>query len=283
MSTAKHSETTVMSRDGTELFVQTWTPSSNNTTPKAHVLIIHGYLEHSGRYAEVSQALCKQGISVTAFDMRGHGKSSGQRGYVQQWVDYHDDLTSVLQTLDTPVIFVLGHSNGGLLALDYVNNSDSEEVKAIQGVIITSPFLKAADDLGWFRMTLSKILGKLIPKAAVAANVKSTDLTHDEAIAKAHDQDPLVLKDFTLSWASEAMAAQKRVVNRTDFPLPILLVYAGDDKISSMEANEEYAEALQQDDKTVIPRQEEYHEVLNEVNREELHETICKWILKRAA
>jgi len=277
MSNFQHSEQTVKTSDGLELYVQTWAPSS----PKAQVLIIHGYLEHCGRYVEVSEALANNSIKVTAFDLRGHGKSSGNRGYIQKWSDYHEDVSAVLATLDTTPCFVLGHSNGGLLALDYFNIS--ENAKDIKGAIITSPFLKAADDLGCFKLCLSQVLGYLVPKLALPADVKSEDLTHDAVIMKANDEDPLVLKEFTLSWAVQGMAAQKRVLAQQDFSLPLLFVYAGDDKISDVDTNATYAASVQQDDKTVIARKDEYHEVLNEVNRKELYGTITDWILARAS
>lgn len=279
----EHSEKTLTTSDGTELYVQTWTPS--NAPPRAHVVILHGYLEHCGRYREVGEFLANnKNISVTAFDLRGHGKSSGQRGYIQSWMDYHQDVSTVLldsmSTTSLPC-FVLGHSNGGLLALDYFQTHTTDSLN-VKGVIVTSPFLKAADDLGAVRMFLSKVLGCLMPKLSLAADVKSSDLTRDTKIAKANEEDSLVLKKFTLGWASQGMEAQSRVLSCTDFSLPLLFVYAGDDKISNPNTNREYAASIKQDDETVILREQDYHEVLNEIDRHELYETISEWILDRA-
>lgn len=280
MSTIKHSETTLTTSDGTKLYVQTWAPAK--TPAKAQVLLIHGYLEHCGRYQEFATALADKNIQVIALDLRGHGKSSGNRGYIQTWSDYHQDVSTVLATLDTTTIpcFVLGHSNGGLLALDYFHNN--KESSPIQGVIVTSPFLKAATELGWFKVLSCKALGLVLPKLTVSSDVKSSDLTHDQSIVKANDEDPLVLKKISLSWVNQATKTQARVLAKAgEFCVPLLFVYAVDDKIANAATNKTYSQAIKQKDVTILPRNDEYHEVLNEVNRKELYDTIITWIMER--
>ena len=68
---------TFAGQDGLELYYQRWRPEG---TPKAVLPIVHGYGEHSGRYANIVDWFVPRGYSVYAFDLRGHGQSPGQRG-----------------------------------------------------------------------------------------------------------------------------------------------------------------------------------------------------------
>ena len=65
------------------------------------------------------------------------------------------------------------------------------------------------------------------------------------------------------------------------FPVPILFLYAGKDKVASAHVNAKVAEQIQQDDKTVICCEQDEHEILNEMNRVKTYDTIQKWILDR--
>ena len=57
--------------DGAGLHVERWVASQ----PKALTIIVHGIVEHSGRYSEMAGALNRVGITVWAPDARGHGRS----------------------------------------------------------------------------------------------------------------------------------------------------------------------------------------------------------------
>jgi acylglycerol lipase len=88
----------------TKLYTQTWTPK--NTEPKAKVLFLHGYREHSSLYTEFLLEICKIGITVHAIDYEGHGFSTGLKGYVHDFnkfvetiVQYLKKGTSLLEVL----------------------------------------------------------------------------------------------------------------------------------------------------------------------------------------
>ena len=78
--------------DNYSIFEQTW----HSENAKGIVIITHGVAEHSGRYDHVAQSLAQAGYTVVAYDLRGHGKSSGKRNYVNSFQDYLNDLATVL-------------------------------------------------------------------------------------------------------------------------------------------------------------------------------------------
>ena len=74
----RHQTGEITTSDGVKLFSQSWLPDS---TPKAMLAFVHGLGEHSGRYQHVGEALAKAGYGLQMADLRGHGKSAGQRGH----------------------------------------------------------------------------------------------------------------------------------------------------------------------------------------------------------
>src|SRR5438094_3891668 len=113
------SERTLTLRDGTELFYRAWLPEVPST--KALLLFHRGH-EHSGRWQETVAALGLEDIAVFAWDQRGHGLSSGERGSApdlatvirdaDEWVR-HLQSAHGIELRDT---IVLAHSLGGVIA-----------------------------------------------------------------------------------------------------------------------------------------------------------------------
>jgi alpha-beta hydrolase superfamily lysophospholipase len=297
-----HIEETVRSADGTNLFVQHWLPAAaapDTTTescstgtapaPVARVVIVHGYLEHCGRYGELAQCWASPPYSfvTTAFDYRGHGKSDGQRGYVWSFRQYHEDLEAVLSSslishkyLPT---FVLAHSNGALITLDYLL-ANPLKMTHLKGLIVSSPWLAPADELPQIKIWASKVLGNVIPRLSLpATEVSAEQLTSDPQKIQEHKDDPLVLYRFTVGWALESMKAQARVRERLkEVPVPLYFVYAGSDTVANAAVNKEFADRiLPHPDKTVVEKPDALHEVLQETDRAELFEAMGKWILER--
>src|SRR5688500_19660371 len=88
----------------------------------ARLAVVHGYGDHAGRYVELMTWLAGRGVGCHAFDFRGHGRSTGRRGFVRRWEEHLDDLRAFLDLPELrhdspgdPPLFVLGHSHGGLV------------------------------------------------------------------------------------------------------------------------------------------------------------------------
>ena len=117
----QHTETTVQTSGGLELYVQRW---QADVPTRAVIAIVHGIGEHSGRYMNLVNHLVPRGNVLCGVDLRGHGRSPGPRGHIDRWEDYREDLRSLLQWILTwesaQPRFVLGHSMGALVVLDFV-------------------------------------------------------------------------------------------------------------------------------------------------------------------
>jgi alpha-beta hydrolase superfamily lysophospholipase len=111
-------EWTVPAPGGLVLYGRSWTPAAS---PRAAILVVHGLGEHSGRYASTAAVLAGAGFAVHALDYRGHGRSEGRRVHVDDVDDYVADvqagLTEARRRSPGVSVFLLGHSQGGLIAL----------------------------------------------------------------------------------------------------------------------------------------------------------------------
>ncbi len=126
-------------RDGLRLFERRWLPSGE---PRAEVLLVHGFIEHGGRYAPTAEALARRGYAVSVMDLRGHGKSDGPRCWIRSFDEYIDDLDCffdrVVRRAEGKPVFVLGHSLGGLIAVLWCIRCQRKP----SGLILSGPALQ---------------------------------------------------------------------------------------------------------------------------------------------
>lgn len=279
-------EQQIRSEDGTAIHLTQFHCKS----PKAQVLIAHGYLEHSDRYKEFAEYLNLESISVTVFDLRGHGSSGGPPAYIDDWAQYHADLDAVRSTLlpsgEVPT-FLLGHSTGGLIILDHIlQANETAGTLADTHVILISPYTEPSEKLSPLKKFAARLFGATMPNLPIPAGLKAEELTSCPQKQQEHKQDPKILAMARAGWASECMNAQGRVqklVETVLIEMPVLFIYGDEDPVACPKTNERVAQMLQASDKTIWKRRGEKHEVLNETKRKQLFDDIAKWILDQSS
>jgi alpha-beta hydrolase superfamily lysophospholipase len=261
---------------GVNLFARQWRPASGPV--RAQVVVVHGYMEHGGRYRELAHALAHAQIATLSVDLRGHGHSAGPRGYVRRFADYLGDVAGTLKAFAEPPTFLLGHSLGGLISLDFV----SQHAPDIAGLIVTNAYLDNGRPPPAYKLLIGRGAGKLFPRLNLPSGMPLDGLSHDTALLQGHSRDPLIFTHANAAWFRESRQAQARVRALTSVGCPLLYVYSDADPIALPAANAELSAKLQDADKTVVLRTGEYHEVLNEVRRADLFTQIVAWILARS-
>lgn len=275
--TANRTQLSFTSADGTQLSAQRWAPI---VQAKATLLVIHGYADHAERYRELAVALADIGVDTTAVDMRGHGRSAGQRGYVKSFTDYHADVEAARAAMPNPELpfFVLGHSNGGLIALDWVGMRQPK----LAGLIVTNPYVERAMHVPLVKVAAGHVLGRLLPHIALPSGIDAAVLTHEKQFVEAYRRDPQVFTTATAGWFRQSTHAQKRVRALQSVDVPLFYIHSDSDPLASPKANAALAAQIACADKTVLLRPGELHEVLNETDRRSLFERIGAWILARS-
>lgn len=277
--------------DGTELCVCHVPPAGaaseaarGGGAPKAAVLIVHGYGEHCRRYDPVMSCLSERGHAVSAFDVRGHGRSGGQRGYVSGFDVYVDDLARVAGCVRARwpgcPLLVLGHSNGGLMAIRAVQRAVIEPA----GLALTNPLLALHRRRRPVPDAVASLLSKVLPRLPLPSGVRPGDLTHDAALLEALARDRLVHRVGTPRWYwSMTLAGREALARAPELSLPLLVVRGDGDPLVDPRRALDFFEAAGSSDKRLLTREGELHEVLNELDRAALFVEIAVWLERVAA
>ncbi|MBI5878278.1 MAG: alpha/beta hydrolase [Chloroflexi bacterium] len=260
-----------------QLYWRAWRPES----PRALVVMMHGFAEHIGRYAHVAEFLTARGYAFYGLDHIGHGQSHGQRGHVHDFGDYLKDLHafSKLAQSKEPGLpaFLLGHSQGGLMALAYGLTGPSD----LRGIIASGAALRLSMPVPAWQLHASRILSRVAPTFSMPSGINSDHLTHDpEVIARyAKGGDPLVFHVASARWAMEFFRAQaETLAGAARFTAPLLMLHGGDDRIASIDAAREFFAAAASRDKTMHVYDGFYHEIFNEIGKEQVLADVAAWL-----
>jgi alpha-beta hydrolase superfamily lysophospholipase len=214
--------------DGTELFHQIITPLS---APKAAVILVHGHGDHSGGMKNLSTSLVKKDYLVYAFDLRGHGKSKGNRGYIRSWNDFNGDLHEFrkLVSIEQPALplYIVGHSIGALITLEYA----LEHSEGMAGIVAISPALSY--EVNPIERLGISLMGKLKPDYSINLSGRFQKLAKNPAKHAKFYSDRLRHNIITPGLGRGLMEARARVEKQAySLMLPMLLQYGLEDKIT---------------------------------------------------
>jgi acylglycerol lipase len=233
-----HTEGTLTSRDGTELFFQSWTPDG---AAKAVICLVHGLGEHSGRYAHVAETYNAAGYAVIAFDTRGHGRSPGGRGCTP-FDPTMDDIAALIargaELYPGKPEFLYGHSLGGLLVLTYC----LRRTPSLAGVVGTSSGLASPLLEQKLKIGAAKVLGRLLPNVSIPTGLDANLICRDPEVVAAYLADPLVHDKASLALGRDgAIGAEYALAHAGEFTLPLLLVHGTADQVAYASGSKEFA------------------------------------------
>ena len=262
---------------GLKLFARAWRPAGK---PRAAVVIAHGFKSHSGLYGWVAAQLVEHNLAVHALDLRGHGKSEGERYYVDKFSDYVDDLVrfiAIVKTREPGVpVFVLGHSAGGVVGSLYALDHQQD----IAGLICESfAFEVPAPD---FALAVIKGLSHVAPHAHVL-KLKDEDFSRDPKFVETMKQDPLVIHTpGPTNTLAEMVRADERLKQEfSRITLPILILHGTADKATRPSGSQHFFDAAGSRDKTLKLYEGHFHDLLNDVDKEIVMADVIEWISTR--
>lgn len=170
-----------------QLFYRVW----QSETAKRIVVILHGYGEHGGRHQALARHLADNETNVYVPDLWGHGKSEGKRGHLgtieSQIQSLENWLSELLRYQKGDIsVYLLGHSFGGLLAVDWAENRDFE------GVFLESPLMGIGNRPPVWKSGIAAIVARIWPALTLGMNLQPEDLSRCEQSQIEYRQDPLV-------------------------------------------------------------------------------------------
>lgn len=260
--------------DAGQLFYRTWQPPS---AARAALLIVPGFNSHSGYYLWAGEGLAAQGLAVYAIDLRGRGRSEGERFYVESFADYVEDvarLAALVREREPGLpLYLLGHSAGGVVACLYALDHSDE----LSGLIVESFAYKLpAPDVA---LSILKGLSHVAPHAHVL-KLKNADFSRDPAVVAALNADPLIANESQPLQTVAAMVHADARLERelADIDLPLLILHGTADKATRPEGSQIFHDRASSSDKTLKLYGGYFHDPLNDTGKEQVLADIRAWL-----
>jgi acylglycerol lipase len=260
---------------GLRIHVRTWLPAG---APTGVVVIAHGFAEHAGRYSAVAERLVADGLAVRAADHRGHGLSEGKRTSVVRFGDYVDDLNAVIAQArgrwPSQPLVLLGHSMGGLIALDLaVRSSDS-----LDGLIVSAP-AACPREVSRFKLAVGRALSRVAPDTGVL-RLPLDRISRDPEVVAAYNNDPLVFRaPMRARLGAEMLDAMDRVdAGLPSLRVPLLVMQGTADGLVDPGCGPHVYERAGSPDKTLKMYDGLWHEIFNEPERDHVLGDLIAWL-----
>ncbi len=254
-------------------------PSEQN---KAVILLVHGLGAHSDRWIFLSDFLCKNGFTSYAIELKGFGATEGERGHIDSFKTYYDDLLLLLDKINKEnrgkKIFLLGESMGGLIAFRLAQLYP----EAISGLIAISPAFANGMKFG-FKDYATLLTSMIInPKKTLNMPFTSEMCTRDKTYQVVMNNNPKEIRVASAKLLLNILIEQiksKASLNR--MKTPVLFLLAGIDYLVDERENKKVFNNISYCDKTLIEYPEMLHALSIELDREKVFADILSWLTER--
>ncbi|AGH96195.1 alpha/beta hydrolase [Pseudobdellovibrio exovorus] len=274
----KRSESFFNGYDGCKLFLQKWITDN----AKGTVFITHGQAEHSDCYQRLINALEGQGWNFIGWDLRGHGKSEGIRGYAKDFDEYVLDFNIFLEhglklpeVQGKPVV-LLAHSMGGLIQTCALTEKTSYSADA---QILSSPLFGVAVEVPEWKDKGAGFVKALVPKLTLGNEIKTEQLTRDIDIMREYEQDTYRHNRISAGVYLGFKREFNRILSRaTDIRIPTLMHISDNDPVVSSESALKFFDAIACENKTLKIFEGGKHELYNDTIRVDVYRVVIDFL-----
>lgn len=298
---------TIKQKDG---YITKLTYLSSPKRPRASILILHGMAEHHKRYYSFANYLVDLGYDVFLYDHRGHGtdKKLNELGFFANNKGYQlvvDDVITVSDYIEqnnkSNKFFLFGHSMGSLIARNVIQTYDKYNGVILSGTAYPSKLLTRSGLLITSLVKkvkgpkyISPYLNRLLfgsKKYTILANRIAFDwLTRSHTVVGAYMHDPYCGFICTASFYHDllkltANAASKKLISMTNPELPMFIISGEMDPVGNYGKDIKRLLSLYKNVGFANIAYKLYpdcrHELLNELNNDEVYKDIHHWISKK--
>jgi acylglycerol lipase len=267
----------VESADGSKIAYRAWPLAGAEVT----FAVVHGLGEHAGRYERFARGMASHGMGTFAVDLRGHGKSPGQRGHVDSWSQWTDDVSAFvthISGLAGGEVVPLGHSFGGAALLSAVL---AGKLGSSRRFIVSSAALKVKVAVPAWKIKLGRAASRVLPKLALDNEVDPKLLSRIPEVVEAYRTDPLVHSKISSRLYTEWLAATQNILDRAaEIKIPFLILAGTHDGLIDPEGSKAlHDKASSMSELRLLEGR--YHEPFNDRDNEEVFTLIANWLVKR--
>jgi acylglycerol lipase len=261
--------------EGYKIFTRNWEPTTGS--PRAILVIVHGFNSHSGHYLWAGEQFASSGLAVYALDLRGRGRSEGERYHIDNIDDYTRDVDTLVEQARAAhpglPVFLLGHSAGGVISCVYTLDHQAK----LAGLICESfaHELPAPD----IALAVIKGLSHIAPNAHIL-KLDNNGFSRDPKVVEALNNDPFVKDEVQ---PTETIAAMLRGDDRlkegfAHITLPVLIMHGTLDKVTRPSGSQHFYDQAGSSDKTLKLYEGHFHDLLNDLDKEQVLADIQQWI-----
>lgn len=202
-----------------------WHPQKPNGK---HIILCHGYFDHAALYGKVIRWALEQGYCLHAFDLPGHGLSSGEPAAIDSFDQYSRVLNTIISRENYPHYLCLGQSTGCAVIINALldNNIYQQNTNRPENIILFAPLVRSIrwECLRWPYLLLHLFIPH-IKRAFI-------DSSHDKKFNRfLHRKDPLQPTRIPLKWLGAMDAWVKKIKTLTADPqLPCYIIQGTKDK-----------------------------------------------------
>jgi acylglycerol lipase len=281
----RHEDGTFAGSGGVRLYRQSWRPDAG-TAEVGAVVLIHGYAEHSGRYAHVAEALVRDGWATFAFDLRGHGRSEGRRAVTEGLdlllADVDHVVDEATSTLGGRKPVLLGHSMGGGIAAAYALSSPpggGEGQAKLTALVLSGPALDVGGALSAPQRLGARVVSAVAPAVGVT-RLPASAVSRDPAVVEAYERDPLVYHGKVPARTGREMLRASDLVDAKagELRVPLLILHGSADQLVPVSGSRSLLRDAGSPDKTLKVYDGLYHEVFNEPEQDKVLAELVGWL-----
>lgn len=264
-----------------KLFLQSWARPDQPAI--GCVIITHGIAEHSECYDHVAKSLCDHGWLVFGWDLQGHGRSEGKRGYIRDFRDFSKDLKTIIkkikedETKPTQNLHLFGHSMGGLITLQTLVEDNAPRITS---AILSNPALAIAMEVPKIKEMASQWLNQFWPTLTMNNEIHYERLSRDPEMVASYSKDPLrhtkVSAPLYLGMTKAMEEVRAKVLK---LHCPVFFQISGQDKVINPQVTLDFYKAIESE-KSLKLYEDSYHEVYNDINKQEAIDDLIEHLAK---
>lgn len=274
----QRSETFFKAHDGTQLFLQKWLAPQS----KGFIFFTHGQAEHSDCYHRLIQAFEHQHWSFIGWDLRGHGRSEGLRGYAKDFDDYVLDFQSFIdfctklpETADMPIV-LLSHSMGGLIQTCSLLEKSIPQA-TVQ--VLSSPLFGVSVEVPAWKDTGATVLNSFLPKLTLGNEIKNEALTRDLDIIREYEKDTYRHNKISSGVYLGFKREFKKVMTRaSEITLPTFMHISDNDPVVSSTSALKFFDQISSAHKGLKIVEGGKHELYNDTPRQEVFKAVIEFL-----
>ncbi|RYY77139.1 MAG: alpha/beta hydrolase [Gammaproteobacteria bacterium] len=205
-----------------------WLPAN----PQGTLVLMHGYYDHVGIFGHPIRFAIEHNLAVLAFDLPGHGLSSGEPAVINSFNQYGDVVAEILQqsaVIMPQTLYAIGQSTGCAALLNYlwrhvVAKNGTDPFKKL---VLCSPLVLPR---AWRGRHMGRHVYAVVRHFAQRISRKFSNNSHDPVFLDfIHHQDPLQARHLSLQWIGAMKAWHELFLTLSPLQKNVLIVQGTED------------------------------------------------------